>query len=286
MRQLTITPSITTREEISLDKYFIDISKEGLISLEEEVELANRIKQGDNDALDRLARANLRFVVSVAKQYNNKGLSLPDLINEGNIGLMVAAKRFDPTRGFKFISYAVWWIRQSIIQAIAEQSRLIRMPLNQVGTLNKMYKAVSKFEQENGRIPSNEELAEYIDMPFEKIINIVELIKKPLSVDASLSYEEDGKLADFIENKEIPSTDNELLKQSLKQEIDTALKMLSERESTIIKLSFGIETRALSLDEISEKLGLSRERIRQIKVKAIKRLRNSSKIEFLKTYLG
>jgi len=199
---------------------------------------------------------------------------------------MVAAKRFDPTRGFKFISYAVWWIRQSIIQAIAEQSRLIRMPLNQVGTLNKMYKAVSKFEQENGRIPSNEELAEYIDMPFEKIINIVELIKKPLSVDASLSYEEDGKLADFIENKEIPSTDNELLKQSLKQEIDTALKMLSERESTIIKLSFGIETRALSLDEISEKLGLSRERIRQIKVKAIKRLRNSSKIEFLKTYLG
>ncbi|MBA7520432.1 RNA polymerase sigma factor SigA [subsurface metagenome] len=286
MRQLKITQSITHRDEPSLNRYFHDISKEELITPEEEVELSNRITNGDDKALDKLARANLRFVISVAKQYQNKGLSMPDMINEGNLGLIIAAKKFDPTKGFRFISYAVWWIRQSIMQAIIEQSRIIRLPLNQIGMINKINNAISGFEQENDRKPSIEELSSILDVSQEVISRVLELVKKPFSFDEPLIFEEDSKLIDIVENRELPATDNELTKQSLGQEIEQALNTLSDRESEIIRYFYGLETRALSLHEIGDKLGLSRERIRQIKERAIKKLRSSPKAKFLKTYLG
>lgn len=286
MRQLKITKSITNRESASLDKYLQEIGKEDLISVEEEVELAQRIKKGDQDALEKLTRANLRFVVSVAKQYQNQGLTLPDLINEGNIGLIKAAEKFDETRGFKFISYAVWWIRQSILQALAEQSRIVRLPLNQVGSLNRLNKAFSQFEQEYERMPTPQELAKVLEIPKEKVNHTIRLSGKHVSVDAPFSDTEENSLLDVLTNNEAPKTDNELIKESLVKEIERTLSTLTEREKGIIKSFFGINCVELTLEEIGDKFGLTRERVRQIKEKAIKRLRNSSKSKLLKTYLG
>ena len=275
MRQLKITKSITNRESASLDKYLQEIGREDLITVEEEVELAQRIKKGDHAALEKLTRANLRFVVSVAKQYQNQGLSLPDLINEGNLGLIKAAEKFDETRGFKFISYAVWWIRQSILQALAEQSRIVRLPLNQVGSLNKISKALSKFEQENERRPSPEELAEELDIPVDKISDTLKVSGRHISVDAPFVEGEDNSLLDVLVNDD-----------SLSKEIDRALKQLTPRESEIIKMFFGIGCQEMTLEEIGDKFGLTRERVRQIKEKAIRRLRTASRSKLLKTYLG
>ena len=286
MRQLKITKSITNRESASLDKYLQEISKEEMISAEEEVELAQRIKKGDKKALERLTRANLRFVVSVAKQYQNQGLSLPDLINEGNLGLLKAAERFDETRGFKFISYAVWWIRQSILQAISEQSRIVRLPLNQVGSVNKINREISKFEQENERRPSVHEIADHIDLPQDKIDDAMNISGRHLSVDAPFSDAEDSSLLDVLVNEDIPPTDIFLVDESLKSEIQTALCALNERERNVIEASYGIGTPELTLEEIGEKYGLSRERVRQIKEKAIRKLRTCTKNKILKTYLG
>lgn len=286
MRQLKITKSITNRESASLDKYLQEISKEEMISAEEEVELAQRIKKGDKKALERLTRANLRFVVSVAKQYQNQGLSLPDLINEGNLGLLKAAERFDETRGFKFISYAVWWIRQSILQAISEQSRIVRLPLNQVGSVNKINREISKFEQENERRPSVHEIADHIDLPQDKIDDAMNISGRHLSVDAPFSDAEDSSLLDVLVNEDIPPTDIFLVDESLKSEIQTALCALNERERNVIEASYGIGTPELTLEEIGEKYGLSRERVRQIKEKAIRKLRSGTKNKILKTYLG
>lgn len=286
MRQLKITKSITNRESASLDKYLQEISKEEMISAEEEVELAQRIKKGDKKALERLTRANLRFVVSVAKQYQNQGLSLPDLINEGNLGLLKAAERFDETRGFKFISYAVWWIRQSILQAISEQSRIVRLPLNQVGSVNKINREISKFEQENERRPSVHEIADHIDLPQDKIDDAMNISGRHLSVDAPFSDAEDSSLLDVLVNEDIPPTDIFLVDESLKSEIQTALCALNERERNVIEASYGIGTPELTLEEIGEKYGLSRERVRQIKEKAIRKLRSCTKNKILKTYLG
>ncbi len=286
MRQLKITKSITNRESASLDKYLQEIGKEELISVEEEVELAQRIKKGDRDALEKLTRANLRFVVSVAKQYQNQGLSLPDLINEGNLGLIKAAEKFDETRGFKFISYAVWWIRQSILQALAEQSRIVRLPLNQVGSLNKINKAFSKFEQENERKPSPEELAESLELPRDKVTDTLKVSGRHISMDAPFIEGEDNSLLDVLQNNDSPKADKLLLTESLIKEIDRSLATLTERERDIIKLFFGIGIMEMTLEEIGEKFGLTRERVRQIKEKAIRRLRHTSRSKLLKTYLG
>ena len=286
MRQLKITKSITNRESASLDKYLQEIGKEELISVEEEVELAQRIKKGDKDALEKLTRANLRFVVSVAKQYQNQGLSLPDLINEGNLGLIKAAEKFDETRGFKFISYAVWWIRQSILQALAEQSRIVRLPLNQVGSLNKINKAFSKFEQENERKPSPEELADSLELPRDKVTDTLKVSGRHISMDAPFIEGEDNSLLDVLPNNDSPKADNLLLIESLIKEIDRSLATLTERERDIIKLFFGIGIMEMTLEEIGEKFGLTRERVRQIKEKAIRRLRHTSRSKLLKTYLG
>lgn len=286
MRQLKITKSITNRESASLDKYLQEIGKEDLITVEEEVELAQRIRKGDQKALEKLTRANLRFVVSVAKQYQNQGLSLPDLINEGNLGLIKAAEKFDETRGFKFISYAVWWIRQSILQALAEQSRIVRLPLNQVGSLNKINKAFSRFEQENERRPSPEELADSLDLPAEKVADTLRVSGRHISVDAPFVEGEDNSLLDVLVNDDSPIADRTLINESLSTEVERALSTLTERERDIIKLFFGINTQEMTLEEIGEKFGLTRERVRQIKDKAIRRLRHSSRSKLLKTYLG
>jgi RNA polymerase primary sigma factor len=286
MRQLKITKSITNRESASLDKYLQEIGREELISVEEEVELAQRIKRGDQDALEKLTRANLRFVVSVAKQYQNQGLSLPDLINEGNLGLIKAAEKFDETRGFKFISYAVWWIRQSILQALAEQSRIVRLPLNQVGSLNKINKALSKFEQEHERTPSPDELAAILELPREKISDTLRVSGRHVSVDAPFVDGEDNSLLDVLVNNDSPNADKGLINESLSREIDRALSTLTERERDIVKYFFGIGTQEMTLEEIGEHFGLTRERVRQIKEKAIRRLRHSTRSKLLKTYLG
>ena len=286
MRQLKITKSITNRESASLDKYLQEIGREELVSPEEEVELAQRIRKGDQAALEKLTRANLRFVVSVAKQYQNQGLSLPDLINEGNLGLIKAAEKFDETRGFKFISYAVWWIRQSILQALAEQSRIVRLPLNQVGSLNKINKALGKFEQENERQPSAEELSEMIDVPKDKIADTLRVSGRHVSVDDPFVEGEDNSLLDVLPNDDSPSADKGLTNESLSTEIERALQILTPREREIIKSFFGIGCQEMTLEEIGERLDLTRERVRQIKEKAIRRLRSNSKNKLLKSYLG
>ena len=286
MRQLKITQSITNRESTALEKYLHDISHEGLVSVEEEIELARKIKKGDVKALEKLTKANLRFVVSVAKQYQNQGLSLPDLINEGNLGLIKAAKKYDETRGFKFISYAVWWIRQSIMQAISEQSRIVRVPINQMGVIHKMRKVVQQFEQEYQRLPSIDEIAEQIDLPKEKIVEIMSMITKKISMDAPISTNDDGNLLDVLPNKNSPSADEDLLEEGLKKEIERLLVSLSEREQIILRGYFGINQREMSLEEIGEQTGLTRERVRQLKEKAIKRLRCNAIGDSLKGYLG
>jgi RNA polymerase primary sigma factor len=286
MRQLKITKSITNRESASLDKYLQEIGKEDLITVEEEVELAQRIKKGDKLALEKLTRANLRFVVSVAKQYQNQGLSLPDLINEGNLGLIKAAEKFDETRGFKFISYAVWWIRQSILQALAEQSRIVRLPLNQVGSLNKINKAFAKFEQEYERTPTPDELAETLEITREKVTDTLRVSGRHVSVDAPFAEGEDNSLLDVLINSDSPKADMKLLKESLTREIERALSTLTDRERDIVRLFFGIGCQEMTLEEIGERFGLTRERVRQIKEKAIRRLRHTSRSKLLKTYLG
>ncbi|MFC2096791.1 RNA polymerase sigma factor RpoD/SigA [Bacteroidota bacterium] len=286
MRQLKITKSITNRESASLDKYLQEIGKEELITVEEEVELAQRIRKGDQIALEKLTKANLRFVVSVAKQYQNQGLSLPDLINEGNLGLIKAAEKFDETRGFKFISYAVWWIRQSILQALAEQSRIVRLPLNQVGSLNKINKAFSKFEQEHERKPSPEELASELEISADKVADTLRVSGRHVSVDAPFVDGEANSLLDVLINSDSPVADRALVKESLSREIDRALSTLTERERDIIKLFFGIGNTEMTLEEIGERFELTRERVRQIKEKAIRRLRHTSRSKLLKTFLG
>ena len=286
MRQLKITKSITNRETAALEKYLQEISKEAMISAEEEVELAQRIKKGDPKALERLTKANLRFVVSVAKQYQNQGLSLPDLINDGNLGLLKAAERFDETRGFKFISYAVWWIRQSILQAISEQSRIVRLPLNQVGSVNKINREINRFEQLNERRPSVDEIAEKVDLPQEKIDEAMAINGHQISVDAPFIEGEDNSLLDVMANSDAPLADNQLVEESLKSEIQNALSALNERERNVVEASYGINQPELTLEEIGTKFGLTRERVRQIKEKAIRKLRNSKANKFLKTYLG
>ncbi|MGB9747001.1 MAG: sigma-70 family RNA polymerase sigma factor [Bacteroidales bacterium] len=286
MRQLKITKSITNRESASLDKYLQEIGREELITVEEEVELAQRIRKGDREALEKLTRANLRFVVSVAKQYQNQGLSLPDLINEGNLGLIKAAEKFDETRGFKFISYAVWWIRQSILQALAEQSRIVRLPLNQVGSLNKLNKAFAKFEQEYERTPTPEELAEMLELPKEKITDTLRVSGRHVSVDAPFADGEDNSLLDVLVNNDSPVADRQLIKESLCTEIERALSTLTERERDIIRYFFGLGCPEMTLEEIADRFGLTRERVRQIKEKAIRRLRHTSRSKILKSYLG
>ncbi len=285
MRQLKITKSITNRESASLDKYLQEIGREDLITVDEEVELAQKIKQGDQAALDKLVSANLRFVVSVAKQYQNQGLSLPDLIDEGNLGLIKAAQKFDETRGFKFISYAVWWIRQSILQALAEQSRIVRLPLNQVGSLNKIGKALQRFEQENERRPSPAELAEQLDVPVEKIADTMKVSGRHVSVDAPFVDGEDNSLLDVLPNEDSPMADSSLTQESLSKEVNRALEQLNPRERDILKMFFGIGCQEMTLEEIGAKFDLTRERVRQIKEKAIRRLKGQ-KSKLLKSYLG
>ena len=287
MRQLKISKSITNRESASLDRYLQEIGREELISIEEEVELAQAIKRGDRRALDKMTRANLRFVVSVAKQYQNQGLSLPDLIDEGNLGLIKAAEKFDETRGFKFISYAVWWIRQAILQALAEQARIVRLPLNQVGTLNKISKALAKFEQENERRPSAEELAKELNLPEDKITETLKVAGRHISVDAPFVEGEENSLLDVLTSDDTPSTDSVLLDESLSSEINQVLTNLTEREAEIVKCFFGIcGYPEMTLDEIGMKYDLTRERVRQIKEKAIRKLRNDIHCASLKPYLG
>ena len=283
MRQLKITKSITNRESASLDKYLQEIGRKDLITVDEEVELAQKIKQGDQAALDKLVSANLRFVVSVAKQYQNQGLSLPDLIDEGNLGLIKAAQKFDETRGFKFISYAVWWIRQSILQALAEQSRIVRLPLNQVGSLNKIGKALQRFEQE--RRPSPAELAEQLDVPVEKIADTMKVSGRHVSVDAPFVDGEDNSLLDVLPNEDSPMADSSLTQESLSKEVNRALEQLNPRERDILKMFFGIGCQEMTLEEIGAKFDLTRERVRQIKEKAIRRLKGQ-KSKLLKSYLG
>jgi RNA polymerase primary sigma factor len=286
MRQLKITKQVTNRETASLDKYLQEIGREELITAEEEVILARKIREGDQAALERLTKTNLRFVVSVAKQYQNQGLTLGDLINEGNLGLIKAAKRFDETKGFKFISYAVWWIRQSILQAIAEQSRIVRLPLNQVGSLSKISKAFSKLEQEFEREPSPEELADILETTVDKISDTLSNSGRHVSMDAPFVQGEENTLLDVLENHE-PNTDSNLINESLSEEIKRSLSTLTEREREIIVLFFGLSTNhPLSLEEIGEKFNLTRERVRQIKDKALQRLRHTSRSKILKSYLG
>lgn len=287
MRQLKITKSITNRETASLDKYLADIGREELITADEEVRLAQRIREGDAAALEKLTRANLRFVVSVAKQYQNQGLSLPDLINEGNLGLIKAAQKFDETRGFKFISYAVWWIRQSILQALAEQSRIVRLPLNQVGSLNKIKKVSSRLEQEYQRNPSAEEIADHLDVAQSKIDAVMKISTYYVSMDAPLAEDEDTKFGDVYLPDDYVSADDKLIKDSLNNEIQRTLNTLSEKERDVINLYYGIgRNHALTLDEIAAHFDLTRERVRQIKEKAIRRLKHTSRSRLLKAYLG
>ncbi len=287
MRQLKITKSITNRESASLDKYLQEIGKEDLITADMEVILAQKIKAGDQAALEKLTKANLRFVVSVAKQYQNQGLSLPDLINEGNLGLIKAAQRFDETRGFKFISYAVWLIRQSILQALAEQSRIVRLPLNQVGSLNKINKAFSALEQKFEREPSAEELSEVLEIPEEKISDTMRVSGRHVSMDAPFVQGEDNSLLDVLVNHDSPRADSALMNESLQKEIERSLSTLTERERDVVKLFFGIGmNHGLTLEEIGAKFDLTRERVRQIKEKAIRRLRHTSRSKLLKAYLG
>lgn len=285
MKQLKVTKRITNRESVSLDKYLQEISREELISAEQEVELAQRIRTGDRQALEKLVRANLRFVVSVAKQYQNQGLSLSDLINEGNLGLIKAASKFDETRGFKFISYAVWWIRQSILIALTDQSSLVRQPLNQVNMVKKINKAIEKFEQENQRRPSADELEEMLDVPAEKIDGTTLTMGRSVSMDAPFVDGEDNSLLDVMADEDSPKADNGLMAESLSQEIEMALSILTDREKEIIKMFFGIGCREATLEEIADKFGLTRERVRQIKEKAIRRLRNS-KNKSIREYIG
>ena len=286
MRQLKITKSITNREGDSLERYLQEIGKEEMISVEEEVELAQRIRQGDKKALERLTRANLRFVVSVAKQYQNQGLSLPDLINEGNLGLMKAAEKFDETRGFKFISYAVWWIRQAILQAIAEQSRIVRLPLNQIGSVSKINRELNRFEQENERRPSPAEIAERTDLPQEKVDEALNSNTRHVSMDAPFADDEGSSLLDVLVNDNSPMADRELVNDSLKAEINQTLKVLSDRERQIVEAFFGINQPDMTLEEIGSRFGLTRERVRQIKEKAIRKLRLNTRSKVLKSYLG
>lgn len=286
MRQLKITKAITNRENASLDKYLQEIGHEELISAEEEVELARRIKTGDRKALEKLTKANLRFVVSVAKQYQNQGLSLPDLINEGNIGLLKAAEKFDETRGFKFISYAVWWIRQSILQAIAEQGRVVRLPLNQVGSVNRINKVLNKFEQENERRPSVDEIADKTDLPHEKIEDVLKVNTRQVSVDAPMADGDGTSMIDFMQSDSDSSTDEELLKESLRAEIASALSVLNDRERNVIEAFYGINQPECTMEEIGKKYGLTRERVRQIREKAIRRLKQNTQNKMLKAYLG
>lgn len=284
MRQLKISKSITTRNE-TLDKYLQEISREPMITVNEEVELAQRIRQGDRAALEKLTLANLRFVVSVAKQYQNQGMSLSDLINEGNIGLLKAAEKFDETRGFKFISYAVWWIRQSILQALAEQSRNIRLPLNQVGLLNKISKESAQFEQRYERRPTSEELSDILDIPAEKIDEALSHSGSSLSIDAPFEEGESNSLLDVLPSSATPTTDKSLMNESLATEIDRALSTLTDREKEILQMLFGIGCQEMTLEEIGDHFGLTRERVRQVKEKALRRLRSTSRSTLLKTYL-
>ena len=286
MRQLKISKSITNRESASLDKYLQEIGHEELLTTDQEVELAQRIRKGDKRALERLTKANLRFVVSVAKQYQNQGLSLPDLINEGNVGLIKAAEKFDETRGFKFISYAVWWIRQSILQAIAEQSRLVRLPLNQVGSVNKITRELNKFEQEHERKPSVDEIAERVELPEDKIADAMKANSRHVSMDAPIADGEDSSMIDFLSG-DSSNTDRELAIESLKAEVSRILKLLTDKEQKVLRAFFGIDgSPEMTLDEIGEKYNLTRERVRQIKEKALRRLRHNTKNKLLKSYLG
>ena len=286
MRQLKITKSITNRETASLEKYLQEIGHEELLTVEEEVELAQRIRRGDRQALEKLTKANLRFVVSVAKQYQNQGLSLPDLINEGNLGLIKAAEKFDETRGFKFISYAVWWIRQSILQAIAEQSRIVRLPLNQIGSVNRINKMLNRFEQENERRPSMEEIADKVNLSQEKVADVLKVNSRQVSVDAPFTEGDETSLLDVLCNNDSPMADCELVRESLREEINRTLQVLNERERNIVEAFFGINQGEKTLEEIGNKFGLTRERVRQIKEKAIRRLRQNTKSRLLKAYLG
>lgn len=287
MRQLKITKQVTNRETASLDKYLQEIGKVDLITADEEVELAQRIKAGDERALEKLTKANLRFVVSVAKQYQNQGLTLPDLINEGNLGLIKAAKRFDETRGFKFISYAVWWIRQSILQALAEQSRIVRLPLNKIGSINKINKTFAFLEQSHERPPSAEEIAKELDMTITDVKESMKNSGRHVSMDAPLVEGEDSNLYDVLRSGESPNPDRELLHESLRTEIERALETLTPREADVVRLYFGLgEQHPMTLEEIGETFDLTRERVRQIKEKAIRRLKHTSRSKILKTYLG
>lgn len=286
MRQLKISKQVTNRDTQSLDRYLREIGQVELITAEDEVSLARAIKSGDQAALDKLVRANLRFVVSVSKQYQNQGLSLPDLINEGNLGLIKAAQRFDETRGFKFISYAVWWIRQSILQALAEQARIVRLPLNKIGSINKISKTFSKLEQDFEREPTAEEIATALDLTPNEVKRSMEIVGKHVSIDAPLTDSEDVSMSDMLESVDTPGPDKNLLNDSLRREIERTLTTLSRRESDIIRHYFGINTQALTLEEIGDELGLTRERVRQIKEKAIRRLKHTSRCRNLKMYLG
>ncbi|TDM00421.1 MAG: RNA polymerase subunit sigma [Flavobacteriaceae bacterium] len=287
MRQLKITKQVTNRETASLDKYLQEIGKVDLITAEEEVELAQRIKAGDKIALEKLTKANLRFVVSVAKQYQNQGLSLPDLINEGNLGLIKAAKRFDETRGFKFISYAVWWIRQSILQALAEQSRIVRLPLNKIGSINKINKAYATLEQEHERAPSALEIATVLEMSESDVKESMKNSGRHVSMDAPLVEGEDSSLYDVLRSGESPSPDRELMMESLRVEIERSLQTLTPREADLIRLYFGLNgSHPMTLEEIGETFDLTRERVRQIKEKAIRRLKHTSRSKILMTYIG
>lgn len=289
MRQLKITKQVTNRETASLDKYLQEISREGMISAEEEVQLALRIKEGDQEALEKLTRANLRFVVSVAKQYQNQGLTLPDLINEGNVGLIKAAQRFDETRGFKFISYAVWWIRQAILQSLAEQARIVRLPLNKIGTINKINKAYSELEQKFERPPSADEMAEFLDISVEDVRQSLSNSNRHVSMDAPLSEsdENSSSMYDVLPNDDSYSPENSLVRESLRKDIERSLSTLTVREGEVVRLYYGLNGKyPLTLEEIGEKFDLTRERVRQIKEKAIRRLKHTSRSRMLKTYLG
>jgi len=287
MRQLKITKQVTNRETASLDKYLQEIGRVDLITAEEEVELARRIKAGDKDALEKLTKANLRFVVSVSKQYQNQGLSLPDLINEGNLGLIKAAQRFDETRGFKFISYAVWWIRQSILQALAEQSRIVRLPLNKIGSINKINKAYAKLEQQNEREPVSGEIADMLDIPESEVKESIRNSGRHISMDAPLIQDEENTLYDVLRSDETNTPERELMVESLRKEIDRAISTLTSREADVVRLYFGLNAKhPMTLEEIGEKFDLTRERVRQIKEKAIRRLKHTSRSKILKSYLG
>jgi RNA polymerase primary sigma factor len=287
MRQLKITKQVTNRDTPSLDKYLQEIGKVDLISPEDEVILARHIKSGDSEALAKLVNANLRFVVSVAKQYQNQGMSLPDLINEGNLGLMKAAQRFDETRGFKFISYAVWWIRQAILQALAEQARIVRLPVNKIGSINRINRAFARLEQEFEREPSSQEIGDILEMAPEEVKESLKTNGRTVSMDAPISSEEDNNMYDVLQSTDTPSPDKNLINESLAYEIERALATLSLREAKVLKLYFGISMKhPFTLEEIGEELGLTRERVRQIKEKAIKRIQYTTRCRILKTYLG